>query len=86
MYPACHSWLQAHIAILAGGCLALGLRFAGSQNAGAAAVIQQQLRHFLRCKALVPDAAAGNGLAALCICYDMAQSASFSNRMVCVGH
>lgn len=50
---------QAHIAILAGGCLVLGLRFAGSQDAGAAAVIQQQLRHFLRCKALVPDAAAG---------------------------
>lgn len=55
----CFSWAQAHLAILTGGCLALGLRFAGSQSAAAAAVIQQQLQHCLRCKALVPDANAG---------------------------
>ena len=51
--------LQAHLAILAGGCLAMGLRYAGSQSTAAASAIQQQLLHFLRCKALVPDANAG---------------------------
>ena len=41
---------------MAGGCLALGLRFAGSQSAAAADVIRGQLRYFLACKGFVPDA------------------------------
>ncbi len=53
---------QAHLGGLAGGCLALGIRFAGSQSAAAADAITEQLLYFLRCKALVPDASAGADL------------------------
>ena len=50
---------QAHVFALAGGCLALGVRFAGSQDADLAAMLLGQLRYLLACKTLVPDGAAG---------------------------
>lgn len=50
--------LQAHVKAMAGGCLAMGLRFAGTCHPAAAATLRQQLHYFLACKKIVPDAGA----------------------------
>lgn len=47
---------QAHVKGLAGACMAMGLRFAGTHHLGAAAAVKEQLLYFLACKKLVPDA------------------------------
>lgn len=48
--------MQAHVKAMAGGCLALGLRYAGTHDSTAAATLRSQLQYFLACKKIVPDA------------------------------
>ena len=39
---------QAHVHVVAGACLGMGLRFAGSGNEAAAAAIMERVEHFIR--------------------------------------
>lgn len=50
---------QTHAAVLAGACLALGLRYAGTACAPAAATITRYLEYFARRKAATPAQQAG---------------------------
>ncbi|KAI3425098.1 hypothetical protein D9Q98_008476 [Chlorella vulgaris] len=50
---------QAHCCCLAGACLAVGIRFAGSANARAEALLSRYARHFLSAKQRAPEPGVG---------------------------
>lgn len=50
---------QAHCCCLAGACLAVGIRFAGSANARAEALLSRYARHFLAAKQRAPEPGVG---------------------------
>jgi len=50
---------QAHCYALAGGCLAMGIRYAGTANLQAGEVLAGRCTYFLRHKTKAPDASAG---------------------------
>lgn len=49
----------AHVNGVAGACLALGIRYAGTCNAAAAKLLRSYTLYFLECKKLVPDSTQG---------------------------
>lgn len=51
--------MQAHCAVVSGACLAIGIRFAGSANAQAEAVLREFLLHFLSAKKLAAEPGSG---------------------------
>lgn len=51
--------LQAHTACVAGACLAVGIRFAGSANARAEALLRRHAQQFLAAKQRVPEPGTG---------------------------
>lgn len=57
--PGLHTCLQAHTACVAGACLAVGIRFAGSANARAEALLRRYAQHLLAAKQRVPEPGTG---------------------------
>ena len=55
---------QAHISAVAGACLSIGIKFAGSANAAAEKVLRHYVLYFLKAKQQAPDSSAGEHLAA----------------------
>ncbi len=53
------SCLQAHTACVAGVCLAVGIRFAGSANARAEALLRRYAQHLLAAKQRMPEPGTG---------------------------
>ncbi len=51
---------QAHVNAIAGACLAMGIKFAGSANSGARTVLTEMLHYLLAAKNDAPDSAAGD--------------------------
>ncbi len=51
--------LQAHCQVVAGACLAVGIRYAGSCNAPAQALLRKYLLYFVNAKQGVPEPGAG---------------------------
>ncbi|KAK9828929.1 hypothetical protein WJX72_002853 [[Myrmecia] bisecta] len=50
---------QAHANAIAGACMAIGIKFAGSANAAAQEVLAHYVHYFLEAKQSAPDSAAG---------------------------
>ena len=50
---------QAHVNAVAGACLALGIKFAGSANAAACGLLTHYCGYFQAAKARAPDASSG---------------------------
>lgn len=50
---------QSHCCVLAGACLAVGIRFAGSANARAEALLRKYAAHFLTAKQRAPEPGTG---------------------------
>ncbi|KAL0039031.1 hypothetical protein WJX77_005730 [Trebouxia sp. C0004] len=50
---------QAHISAVAGACLSIGIKFAGSANAAAEKVLRHYVLYFLKAKQQAPDSSAG---------------------------
>lgn len=64
MPPAsCSRTPQAHCAVVAGACLAVGIRFAGSCNGRAEALLRKYCLHFLAAKQRAPEPGTGAWLA-----------------------
>lgn len=55
---------QAHISAVAGACLSIGIKFAGSANAAAEKVLRHYVLYFLKAKQQAPDSSAGKPLTA----------------------
>ena len=57
----CHALprVQAHCCCIAGACLAVGIRFAGSGNAGADALLRHYVRYFIKSKQAAPEPGTG---------------------------
>lgn len=53
--PRTHHARQAHISCIAGACLAVGLRHAGSCSVAAAGLLRSRLEGLLRLKAAIPE-------------------------------
>lgn len=54
-----HPHPQAHAAVVAGACLAVGLRHAGSANARAEALLRHHIQYFLAAKQRAPEPGTG---------------------------
>ena len=52
---------QAHINALAGACLALGIKFAGTANPDARDLLHSYVLYFLSAKQAAPDPVSGEG-------------------------
>ena len=50
---------QAHISAVAGACLAIGIKFAGSASAAAEQVLRHYVLYFLKAKQQAPDSSTG---------------------------
>lgn len=50
---------QAHISAVAGACLSIGIKFAGSGNAAAEQVLRHYVLYFLKAKQQAPDSSTG---------------------------
>jgi anaphase-promoting complex subunit 1 len=61
---------QAHINALAGACLAMGIKHAGSANPSAQATLHDFATYLLQAKNAAPDSSSGKGWAraGACIC------------------
>lgn len=57
---------QAHINALAGACLAIGIKYAGSANAAACGLLTHYCAYFQRAKHRAPDSMSGDALARVC--------------------
>lgn len=53
---------QAHINAVAGACLSVGIKFAGSADAAAEKVLRHYVLYFLKAKQHAPDSASGEWL------------------------
>ena len=50
---------QAHINAVSGACLAMGVKYAGSANSGAQAVLHEYATYLLQAKNVAPDSTSG---------------------------
>ncbi len=57
--PDVEAIAQAHINAVAGACLAIGLKYAGSRNPTAQEVLQHYTLYLLRAKTKAPDPTGG---------------------------
>ena len=51
---------QAHVNAVAGACLAVGIKYAGSANAAACGLLTHYCGYFLRAKHAAPDSSSGD--------------------------
>ena len=51
---------QAHISAVAGACLSIGIKFAGSADAAAEGVLRHYVLYFLKARQQAPDSASGD--------------------------
>lgn len=51
---------QAHISAVAGACLSIGIKYAGSADAAAEGVLRHYVLYFLKARLQAPDASSGN--------------------------
>lgn len=58
---------QAHISAVAGACLSIGIKFAGSADAAAEGVLRHYVLYFLKAKQQAPDSASGDCRLALLV-------------------
>ena len=58
---------QAHISAVAGACLSIGIKFAGSADAAAEGVLRHYVLYFLKAKQQAPDSASGDHRLALLV-------------------
>jgi anaphase-promoting complex subunit 1 len=50
---------QAHVNAVAGACLAMGIKYAGSANSGAQATLHEYAAYLLKAKNTAPDSSSG---------------------------
>ena len=51
---------QAHISAVAGSCLSIGIKFAGTADAAAEGVLRHYVLYFLKARQQAPDSASGD--------------------------
>ena len=58
---------QAHISAVAGACLSIGIKFAGSADAAAEGVLRRYVLYFLKARQQAPDSASGDYKLVFCV-------------------